>query len=357
LGDGLVRGTLKEIEVPKEMSLSEALQRLDRSSLQIVLVVDQEGRLIGVVTDGDVRRALLKGTDLRIPVGDVMNSDPRVLPFGASMDEIRGLMQKASIRHIPIVDEDRRVLDLVTWEDLFVPCVKEHPEPVVIMAGGRGTRLDPFTKILPKPMIPIGDKPVVEMIMDKFSAQGFREFILCIGYKAEIIRAYFANDYGRAYKVEFVEESKPLGTAGALSILRGRINGTFLVSNCDVVVDLDASDVLSYHHAQGHMLTIIGALKDFVVPYGVLRTEGSAVRVDEKPSFHFLVSTGVYVLEPEVLEVVRPETETNMTDLIGLLEANGQSVGVYPYRGPWFDIGQWDEYSRSLRILEGIRDL
>lgn len=343
----------KVLAYPQE-KLGEVLPRMDRAALQIIIVVDEERRLLGTITDGDVRRVLLRGCNLEVPVAEVMNRKPRALPAGASLEAARRLILEHSIRHVPLVDAAGRVVDLLLWVDLFERRWAKRDEQVIIMAGGKGTRLDPFTKILPKPMIPLGDKPIVEVIMDRFYEQGFAEFILTLGYKAEVVRLYFAEDGGRPYRVAFVEEDEPLGTAGSLGLLKEMVRGTFVVTNCDVILELDYESLLDYHRKHGFHLTLVGALREFAIPYGVLRVEdGRLYNLEEKPKFHLLVNAGLYVVEPDVLGLVSGRDFIHMTDLIALARGRGYSVGVYPHHGRWFDIGQWEEYRQSLRLLEG----
>lgn len=337
--------------VPPGEAIINALGKMDKEALQILLVTDENGRLLGTVTDGDVRRALLKGVKMSDPVEGIMNKNPKVFPFPCSLEDARSLMIEHSIRHVPLVDNQRRVVDLVFWQDLFAVDTEVRPEKIVIMAGGLGTRLDPFTKILPKPMIPIRDKPIVEIITDRFFQQGFQNFILCLGHKAEIVRLYF-NGERRPYSVNFVQEEMPLGTAGALSLLDGHIDDTFILSNCDIIVEVDYVRLLQYHRQKKYALTVVGALKEFVVPYGVLRMEDDDFRIEEKPNFHFLVNTGVYVLEPSILSLLERNARIDMDGVIALAQSSGLSVGVYPHPGRWFDIGQWEEYQQTVRLFE-----
>ena len=321
--------------------------------MQVLLIVDEAGRLLGTITDGDIRRTLLRGGGLEVVLSQIMNPAPLVLKVGTPISYIKNVMLKKNIRHIPLTDEQGFLVDLVLWLDVFDrPCTKKD-EPVVIMAGGMGTRLDPFTKILPKPMIPLGDKPIVEVIMDKFYRQGFSNFILSLGYKAEIIKTYFAENNGRPYKTDFVQEKEPLGTAGALSLLDNKIQTTFFVTNCDIILEANYDDVLSFHKDRENDLTIVGALKEFTIPYGVLRTDnGKLHNIEEKPNLHYLVNTGVYVLEPRLLSLVPRHQPLHMTELIVLAQKNGFKTGVFPFHGKWFDVGQWEEYRQTLKVFE-----
>lgn len=344
---------VEEVQVSPDEAIVHALEQMDRTARQILLVTDEDGRLLGTVTDGDVRRALLDGINLREPISRIMNRRPKTLPAGVGAEAARQLMIEHGIRHIPYLDDQGRVVGLMMWQDLFVSKAEARPESVVIMAGGKGTRLDPFTKILPKPMIPLRDKPMIEVIMERFYRQGFDRFILCLGYKAEIVRLYF-NGSSQPYSVDFVQEDEPLGTAGALSMLTERLRETFLLTNCDIIAELDYAHLLEYHREQGYALTIVGALKEFIVPYGVLRPENNHFEIEEKPNFHFLVNTGLYVLEPAVLSLVGKGKPLDMPDLITAAQTNGFDVGVYPHHGRWFDVGQWDEYQQTLRVFENM---
>lgn len=344
---------VSQVKISPDTSIVQALEQMDRTALQILLVAGEDGVLLGTVTDGDVRRAILEGVSLREPVSRIMNRSPKSLPVGTGAEAARRLMVEYGIRHIPFVDEQGRVVDLLMWQDLFISKTEERPESVVIMAGGKGTRLDPFTKILPKPMIPLRDKPMIEVIMERFHRQGFNRFVLCLGYKAEIIRLYF-NGGNQPYSVDFVQENQPLGTAGALSLIRERLEDTFLLTNCDIIAELDYAHLLEYHREHRYVLTVVGALKEFIVPYGVLRPENDHFEIEEKPNFHFLVNTGLYVLEPTVLSLMETGQPLDMPDLITAAQASGFRVGVYPHHGRWFDVGQWDEYQQTLRVFENM---
>ncbi|MEW6172100.1 MAG: nucleotidyltransferase family protein [Bacillota bacterium] len=344
---------LNEVTVLPDELIVRALEKMDRAARQILLVTDDEGVLLGTVTDGDVRRALLEGVNLREPVDRIMNRRPKILPIGTPLEAVRKMMVEHGIRHIPLTDDQGRLVNLIMWQDLFLSKVEARPENVVIMAGGKGTRLDPFTKILPKPMIPLRDKPIIEVIMERFNRQGFGEFVLCLGYKAEIIRLYF-NGNGRSYNVSFVQEEEPLGTAGALSLLTERFKDTFLLTNCDIIVEMNYNQLLEYHREGRYALTIVGALKEFVVPYGVMHTEESRFWIEEKPNFHFLVNTGLYVLEPSVLQLIEKGKPVDMPDMIAAAQAGGFRVGIYPHHGKWFDVGQWEEYQQTLKLFESM---
>lgn len=346
---------LEKIIVSLNGTLLESLPKMDEAALQVLLVVNENSRLVGVITDGDIRRAILKGLDLKTQLHEVMHPNPRSLPVNTSINKVKKIMQQHNIRHIPLIDNDGKVQDLIVWTDCYGNIPNKRREKVVIMAGGKGTRLDPFTKILPKPMIPLGDKPIIEVIMDKFYQQGFSEFILSLGYKAEIVKMYFAESNSRPYRVSFIREEQPLGTAGALKQLKDKITDTFVVTNCDIILEPNFSDLIKNHQEQKNDLTLVGSVKEYIIPYGVIQTEGqNLLTINEKPNFHYLVNTGVYVLEPGVIDLINDNEFVHMTDLFQRIKENGGKVGVYPHHGNWFDVGQWEDYRNSLRYLGAI---
>lgn len=346
---------IKPIVVSPNHTLVDSLQRMNEAGLQLLLVVDDDQRLIGTVTDGDVRRALLRGKGLDIKISEVMCAHPCVSKVGTPTNQIRNLMLDKKIRHVPVIDGDDHLIDLILWTDLFEQRVSKRREKVVVMAGGKGTRLDPFTKILPKPLIPVRDKPVVETIMDGFYNNGFTDFIISLGYKADIVRLFILENDSRPYQVDFIQEDAPLGTAGALSLLAGQIKDTCIITNCDIILEADYNDILSFHYERDYDMTVIGALRIFTIPYGVLQAEdGCLLDIVEKPCNSYLVNTGVYVIEPSIISLV-PETQfLNMTDLVIKAKEKGLKVGVYSFDGQWFDVGQWDEYRKTLKKFEDV---
>jgi len=224
------------------------------------------------------------------------------------------------------------------------------------MAGGSGTRLDPFTRILPKPLIPIGDKPVIEILIERFAKYGSRCFYISLNYKSRIVKAFF-EDYVKEYNISFIDEEKPLGTAGSLKLLAGKIKTTFIVSNCDILVQEDYNKIVEFHREGQYMLTIVGSVQHHVVPYGVCKTDigGGLVDFEEKPKYDFLVNTGMYVLDPGVLKYIPPGKEFDMTELIHDLVQKGKKIGVFPVsEKSWIDIGQWEQYKKAVEDLHSF---
>lgn len=345
-----------------DTTLKHAMQRLSETGGRILFVTDKHGKLLGTVTDGDIRRGIINGIPLTTTVQGVMKTSFISIPanYPEIHEKARELMQQHLIERIPVVDDDGVISDVILWIDYLGP-KSGHEEtrtslriPVIIMAGGKGTRLDPFTKILPKPLIPLGNKPIIEHIMDRFYKYGFFEFIVIVNYKKEIIKSYFSENT-LPYDIELVEEHEYYGTAGGLALLKGRLQDTFIITNCDTILEGNYLDFLNWHKEKHNILTIIGSHKEITVPYGVLTINngGSLVSIDEKPKLDLFINTGTYIFEPDVLHFINENDHLDMDKLLDKVKAVYQdNVGVFPHWDGWFDMGQWDEYRRSIKHIE-----
>ncbi len=343
-------GRVRPLLIAPGEPISTALRQMDESGDKILFVVDPGRHLLGVATDGDIRRWLIAGNGLDRPISEAMNASPITLRVGHAPDAAQEALVRHSIECVPVTDSDGVVVSATRWVDLFEQ-PRATPEqiglPVVIMAGGEGGRLSPFTKVLPKPLIPVGGTPIVELIIERFRAHGCREFYLSVNYKANLIKAYFA-DLAPDYEMHYLEETAPLGTAGSLSLLRD-IDSTFFVSNCDILIDADYANVLRFHRESGNAVTLVASAKNFTIPYGVCETgpQGRLTGISEKPAFDFLVSTGMYVLEPSVLDDIPGDRVFHITELINSYVEAGKAVGVYPVsEKSWLDMGQWEELNK-----------
>jgi dTDP-glucose pyrophosphorylase len=345
--------------------IKEALLSLNRTAMKVLFVVDAEGRLLGSLTDGDIRRALLRDASLDSPIKDVFNTKPFTLSEGEYSDaEVKDLFFRRKIELIPIVDETKKVIDIISWNDYFGE-KKQEPYsgpridiPVVIMAGGKGTRLAPFTTVLPKPLIPIGDKTILELIMDEFTAYGANSFLITLNYRGEMIRAYL-DCAGKSYPIQYLVEGDFYGTAGSLILAGPHVERTFIVSNCDIIVKADYAKVLAFHRRSGSCLTIVSSLQSHKLPYGVVdfKAGGEVQKITEKPELTFPINTGVYIVEKECLEYIPTNTVFHMTHLIETLLGAGKRVMTYPVgESEYIDIGQWDEYKRAAAALSGRGD-
>lgn len=339
-------------------SVLAGMKRLDDNAHRILFVVDADHRLLGSVTDGDVRRWILSGNSLDAPIERMSNAKPIVLSMDHDPDTVQSMMLEHKIECIPVVDDKGVIREAIFWTELF----EERPRhlisgqidvPVVIMAGGFGTRLQPFTTILPKPLIPIGEKSIVEHIIGAFEHAGARRFFMTLNHKARVIRAYF-EDISKSYSLDYVVEEEPLGTAGSLTLLRDQLEGTFIVTNCDIIIRADYAEVIRFHESNGHAITLVSSMMHYQIPYGIceIDTEGTLTGMKEKPELNFLISTGMYVLDSRVFDLMEPGAFLHMTHLIERVQQSGGTVGVFPIsEKSWDDTGQWEEYTKAVRQL------
>lgn len=351
---------IKKMIISPDASLRATMRALSDTGSRVLFVVDDEGNLVGSATDGDIRRAILNNIGFERPVNMIMFKAPRFVRRRERgfEERARELVLDEKLYAIPVLDEMDRIVDILAWYDFFDKHPHEsHPcepvgNPVVIMAGGKGERLDPFTKILPKPLIPFGDKPIVEKIMDNFSKHGFVNFILTLNYKKELIKMYLRENQF-SYNVEWAEEEEYLGTAGGLGLLRDRIKETFFVCNCDILLENDFKNILLWHKGEKASITLIGCHKEMVIPYGTLEiNSGSLKAINEKPTFDLIINTGVYIMEPEVLTFISANERLDMNQLMERALQKKWKVAIYPVCGGWFDLGQWKEYRESLYLLQ-----
>ncbi|NBV41447.1 CBS domain-containing protein [bacterium] len=348
---------MKKLLVAHTISVREAMKRLNQTAEKILLVVDSDNRLLGTLTDGDIRRHLIANGDMTWPVVDVYNPSPISIQAGLPETAIKELFLQSKVDVIPVVNDQGQVVDYLTWTVVFdadrrVSQRATIDVPVVVMAGGRGTRLEPFTKIIPKPLIPIGDKPILELIMEEFTPFGVHDFLISVNYKGELIKSYF-DTIETPYSIQFLWEKEFQGTAGSLKLAKPHVDGTMIVTNCDVIVKADYADVLKFHRDRRAMLTVLSAVQHHTIPYGVIEYEngGKINQIREKPEQTFTVNTGIYVLEKAALDFI-PDAFFNMTDLIDALLAANQTVLMYPVNEDDFvDIGHWDEFKRAISIL------
>ena len=338
--------------IPPTHSILEAIKVLDDTHERIVLIVE-DGVLLGVLTDSDVRKWILKSRDMTERVTSAMTAHP-ICVTQDKVCEAAGMMEQRGIDAIPVIDEKGMLQDLLFRHEAPKKnkCAGEKiSAPVVIMAGGKGTRLFPYTQVLPKPLIPIGNTTILEQVIDSFREAGCERFFVSINYKKNLIKAY-VQDLNPAYEVNYVEEEKFLGTAGSLYLVKDRINEPFFVSNCDILLDVDYSKVMEFHKENKNAITLITSLKNYTIPYGVVNIgeEGKVESLSEKPEMSFLVNTGVYVLNPEVLKYIPKEEFMHITDLIQVCLDKGEKVGVYPVtEKAWEDMGEFSSMEEMLK--------
>ena len=351
----------KDIFISRTASIKEALKKLNQTAEKVLLISDDKRTLLGTITDGDIRRYILSGKSLENDIDDVYNRNPIYMKKeDFSADSAKDIFLKNRIELLPILDGTNKIVDFATWSQLFAGD-KSAPSrigkigiPVVIMAGGKGSRMEPFTRILPKPLIPIGDKSIIETIIDEFKNYGVSEFYVTLNYKSEMIKAYF-NSIEKDYKIRYVTEDDFLGTAGSLKLLEKDIEKVFIVSNCDVIVKTNLEDVLNFHKEKGAALTIISSLQHYRIPYGVIKFKegGEVTSIHEKPEYSFNINTGVYMLGKDALKFIPERTPFDMTDLIKRLIEGNKKIFIYPVNEKdYIDIGQWEEYQKAIKKLQ-----
>ncbi len=334
-----------------DLPLSKAMQAIDKNSNGILFLVDENDKLAGCITDGDIRRFLLAGGKITDQVSNAANLTPLI---AHSVDEAKTLYHKKNYVVIPIVDENKNIIDLYNGVGNEKKRGALHV-PVVINAGGRGTRLDPFTRVLPKPLIPVGELPIIELIMQEYQSYQCDEFHIIVNYKKELMKAYF-NDNENHYNINWYDETVPLGTGGGLSLLKGKINDTFFFANCDALLTANYESMLAFHKENKNVITIICAYKNISIPYGVIEmgVNGSIEEMKEKPELSFLTNTGIYIVEPEVIEEMEDNVSIGFPDVVELQKSLGKKVAVYPIsENEWMDMGQLPELERMRKRLYG----
>lgn len=348
---------LESLMIGDQMSIKDAMQKLNETQEKILFVVNQSKKLLGTVNDGDIRRGLINGLQFSEPASKIMQKQF----ISVSSDEaniiprIKDLMIETKIEQIPVLNQDGSIMDVALWTDILekkqsTPDKQLCSNEIIIMAGGRGTRLDPFTRILPKPLIPIGNKPVIELIMERFYREGFHNFIFTLNYKKDYIK-YFLKENPFPYSIDWVEEEEYLGTAGSLSLLKDKIKDTFFVINCDSLLEVDFQKILAWHKEHQAIITVVGSHSEIAIPFGVLElSNGRLVAITEKPVHDVIINTGSYVMEPSVLNYLETGQKMDMDILIHRVLQN-ETVCVYPIYSGWIDIGQLDEYRNMLKLV------
>ncbi len=325
--------------VPVSSTLAAAVRSLDATGLQIALIVDPDGQLIGTLTDGDIRRALLRGVGLDAPVTAASQPEPLVVPPHLARKFVYSLMQANRIRHLPVVDAEHRVVGMHLLDDVAAPAARETT--IVVMAGGRGTRLMPHTEHCPKPMVPVNGRPMLEHIVERARGEGFSRFVVAIHHLGHMIESHFGDGSDFGVSISYLRETQPLGTAGALSLLSERPTGPFIVTNGDVLTDVRYAEMLDFHLRQGATATMAVRQHEWVNPFGVVRTRGvELVGFDEKPVTRSHINAGIYVLEPRALDVLEPNDRCDMPLLFSRLISLDLRTIAYPMHEPWLDVGR-----------------
>jgi len=329
-----------------DATVKDAIRNLDESGMQIVLVVSSEDQLLGTVTDGDIRRGLLRGLSLESSIEPVIFHEPLVVPPQLERATVLQIMRANRIHQLPVVDERRRLVGLHLWDKLSVP--GQRANAMIIMAGGQGTRLRPHTENCPKPLLPLGGKPMLEHIILRAKSDGFQHFVLAIHYLGHMIEEYFGDGSHWQLQIDYLREESPLGTAGALGLLNPRPTAPFVVANGDVLTDIRYGELLDFHHRHAAMATMAVRLHEWQHPFGVVRTDGvDIIGFEEKPVARSHINAGIYVLEPAALDALSPDEACDMPTLFSRMQERAARTIVYPMHEPWLDVGRPDDYDAA----------
>lgn len=340
--------------IDSQVSIISALKKMDKEHVKLLFVFDSTF-FIGILTIGDIQRAIIKNISLNSIVALIIDKDKIYAKEDDDIETIKKRIYLLRAECMPVISNNGQLVKVYFWSDFFTnENQKEYKKidlPVVIMAGGLGTRLKPLTNVIPKPLIPINDKTILEIILDQFHKIGCFEFYISVNYKHEILQ-YYLDSLETKYEVVLFKEEKPLGTIGSVSLLKGKINTPFFVSNCDIIIDQDYREVYEYHVANKNDITIITAVKSYNIPYGVVETgeNGIMTGLSEKPEINYMINTGVYLLEPVLINEIPENTFFHITHLIEKVKKRGGKIGCFPVsEKSWTDIGDWDEYLKLIR--------
>ncbi len=347
----------QKLIVNETTTLLESLKIMDTVSHKLLIVFKNQN-MAGLLSIGDLQRAIISGVNINSTIKNIYKKEFIYADENETKDSIKQKMLKYRLEFIPILNQEKQIISIIYWDEIIE--FKKKPLqklslPIVIMAGGFGTRLKPITNVLPKALVPYGKSTIIETIIQYFNEYGPKIFYISTNYKSELIEFYFNELNSKNFKIEIFKEKNPLGTAGSLKLLENKINQTFIVSNCDIVIKQDLNDVLDFHNSQKNEITIIASLKTYNIPYGTLKSgkNGQLIEIEEKPKLNFMINCGVYVLEPTIFSHIPQNEFFHITDLISKIKENNGRIGIFPIsEQSWEDIGEWDSYMKILNQHE-----
>lgn len=336
-------------------NVTDALKQMDTNRVKL-LIVTNNGKYHSMLSIGDIQRAIMNKVPFESGISEILRDKSKVTVCHTTEDAqtIREKMIRFRIEYMPVVSEEGTIEKIIFWKDLFETesqsaSTKKLSIPTIIMAGGKGSRLKPLTNVIPKALVPVGEKPIMSVIMDRFNEAGTNEYHVSVNYKAQMLSDFYGDSY-EGTPINFFKETKPLGTAGSLHLLHDKIDSTFFVTNCDIIIDQDYNEVLDYHRRNENELTIVVALKHLHLPYGIIETDknGLLENIKEKPDYTYMVNSGMYILEPHLLKEIPMDRMFHITELIEEIRARNGRLGVFPVsEKSWFDIGVWTEYQKT----------
>lgn len=343
-----------EVIISPGTTILSALKRMDNIKRKLLIILDNE-YFSGLISIGDIQRAIIHQKPLDLPVKEIKRSIIKVASTSDSVEEIKSAMLEMRAEFMPVIDAEGHLNNIIFWEDIISPHISKQKTkislPVVIMAGGEGTRLKPLTNVIPKPLIPVTNKTIIEEIIDNFMQYNCTDFYISVNYRAEFIKFYLNQIPDKKFNINYLNEERPLGTIGSLHLLKNKISQTFFVTNCDILVDEDYSEILNYHRENNNELTIVAALKSYSIPYGTIETMSNGIldSITEKPEITFKINTGFYIFEPHLIHEIPDNTFFHITSLINNLKNSNRKIGVFPVsEKSWKDIGEWKEYLRFI---------
>jgi len=347
-----------KILINSSASVKDALKQLDSTAEKILFVVNEKNQLVGSLTDGDIRRWILKDGPLSGSVENACFKGTYFVNDNYNITQVKEELFNRKIEYAPVINAKKEIIEFLAWDMLFDRKIirdskKKLEAEIVIMAGGKGTRLDPFTRILPKPLIPIGEKSILEIIFEKFMEYDNNVFYVSVNHKAKLIKSYF-EEIKPDYLINYLYEEKPLGTVGALKQLENIIKKPIILTNCDIIIEANYSDILNHHLEIGNDITLVASVKHYNIPYGICEIEngGNLIEIKEKPEYDFLINTGMYVLNPEVLQYIPKNEFFHITHLIEKIKPT-HKIGIYPIsENSWIDTGEWVEYKKAVEKLK-----
>ena len=334
-------------------SIIEAMAKINENARGAVIVCDNKGVVIATLTDGDIRRHILSGGRLDAPVIGAANKEFYYIAVDDKTKDAHKICVEKNITMLPVLDSEHRLVSIYFKDEIGITIKPRLEIPVVIMAGGKGTRLYPYTKVLPKPLIPIGEHTITEHIMARFEEYGCDDFIMIVNHKKNMLKAYFA-DTEPVINIRFIDEDIPLGTGGGLKLIEGLVDRPFFMTNCDVLVFADYSEMIKTHNDSRNIITLVCVTKTFTIPYGTVELDnvGAVSALTEKPSFSFLTNTGFYIIDPKFLKYINPDSVTHITETIQRCIEAGERIGIFPIsEEQWSDMGQLDEMEKMRKRL------
>ncbi len=350
----MIYNRIANISIDLSSSILQCLEKMDKEGVKLLFVYNKE-QFIGLLTIGDIQRAIIKNINLKAPVSNIIDLNKIYAKISDDIETIKSKMYRLRAECMPVVSDEGELVEVYFWKELFGIKQSHSREkinlPVVIMAGGIGTRLKPLTNIIPKPLIPLNDKTILELIMDQFMEIGCSHFHMSVNYKYDILK-YYIDNLKTKYHIEYLKEKQPLGTIGSISLIKNKINTPFFVSNCDIIIDQDYRDVYNYHVENNNKITIVSAIKSYQIPYGVVKTgeNGELTTLSEKPEITYMINTGVYILNPELIEKIPENQFFHITQLIEKVKKDGGKIGCFPVsEKSWTDIGNWNEYIKYIK--------